>query len=89
MKRRIKTFFDEDNRLSALSQKGDYLEKLGKAIDWEAFRSTIEKDVRKANREHGKGRPPDDGVLMFKTLVLRELHQLSDDRMEVLHNGIA
>ena len=82
MKRRNKTFFDEDNRLLALSQKGDYLEKLDQAIDWEAFRSTIEKAMRKENREHGKGRPPNDAVLMFKTLVLRELHQLSDDRME-------
>ena len=82
MKRREKTLFDEDFRLSDLSNKGDYLEKLDQVIDWEVFRDPVEKAMRKNLREDGKGRPPNDAVLMFKTLILRELYQLSDDSME-------
>ncbi|OQX29701.1 MAG: hypothetical protein B0D92_02390 [Spirochaeta sp. LUC14_002_19_P3] len=82
MKRREKTLFDEDFRLSELSNKGDYLEKLDQVIDWEVFRGPVEKAMRKNLREDGKGRPPNDAVLMFKTLILRELYQLSDDSME-------
>ena len=38
--------------------------------------------MHKKKREDRKGRPPNDAVMMFKTLVLRELYQLSDDNME-------
>tara|TARA_Y100001001_G_scaffold129874_1_gene129074 strand:+ start:111 stop:335 length:225 start_codon:yes stop_codon:yes gene_type:complete len=40
MKKRKKGFFDEDARLSELSQKGDFLEVLNQNIDWEMFRRT-------------------------------------------------
>lgn len=33
--------FDEDIRLKKLSKKGDPLEKLNKAIDWEIFRPIL------------------------------------------------
>ncbi|OQX29382.1 MAG: hypothetical protein B0D92_04120 [Spirochaeta sp. LUC14_002_19_P3] len=86
MKRREKTLFDEDFRLSELSNKGDYREKLDRVIDWEFFRGPVEKAMRKNLREDGKGCPPNDAVLMFKTLILRELYQLSDDRIIGLLN---
>ena len=82
MKQREKSFFDEDFRLSDLSVKGDSLEKLNQCIDWELFRKPIEQAMHKAHRKDGKGRPPNDAVLMFKTLVLRELYQLSDHGLE-------
>ncbi len=73
MKRREKTLLNEDFRLSDWSNKGDDLEKFDQVIDWEVFRGPVEKAMRKNLREDGKGRPPNDAVLMFKTLILREL----------------
>jgi hypothetical protein len=40
--RKPRTWFDEDWRLSALSKKGDPLEKLNSTIDWEIFREILE-----------------------------------------------
>ena len=36
-----KTIFDEENRLEQLSQLGDPLEILNRAIKWEKFRSEL------------------------------------------------
>jgi len=82
MKAREKGFFDEDARLSELSKKGDFLEKLNSNIDWEIFRKPVEKALREKDRKGPGGRPPNDAVVMVKTLILRELYQLSDDAME-------
>ena len=82
MKTREKGFFDEDARLSELSKKGDFLEKLNSNIDWEIFRKPVEKALREKERKGPGGRPPNDAVIMVKTLILRELYQLSDDAME-------
>lgn len=82
MKSREKSFFDEDARLSELSEKGDFLEKLDKHIDWELFRAPVERAMRNRRPKGPGGRPPNDSVIMVKTLVLRELYQLSDDAIE-------
>ena len=82
MKTREKGFFDEDARLSELSKKGDFLEKLNSNIDWEIFREPVEKALRENDPKGPGGRPPNDAVVMIKTLILRELYQLSDDAME-------
>jgi len=82
MKTREKGFFDEDARLSELSKKGDFLEKLNNNIAWEIFREPVEKALREKERKGPGGRPPNDAVIMVKTLILRELYQLSDDAME-------
>jgi len=82
MKAREKGFFDEDARLSELSKKGDFLEKLNNNIAWEIFREPVEKALREKERKGPGGRPPNDAVIMVKTLILRELYQLSDDAME-------
>ena len=77
------TFFHKNTRIpKMLSLKGDNLEKLNKLIDWELFRPIIEQAMHKPNRLDGKGRPPNDAIVMFKTLILRELYQLSDDNLE-------
>jgi hypothetical protein len=77
--------------LAALSAKGDSLEKLGRLVDFEAFRPDLERAVPHADRAGG-GRPPFDHVLMFKSLspakagilILQTSHSLSDERTEFL-----
>jgi len=82
MKSRDRSFFDEETRLSELSEKGDFLEKLDNHIDWERFRKPVEQAIRTQDPKGPGGRPPNDAVVMVKTLILRELYQLSDDAIE-------
>jgi len=82
MKTRENGFFDEEVRLSELSAKGDFLEKLNAHIDWERFRRSVEQAMRSRDPKGPGGRPPNDAVVMVKTLILRELYQLSDDALE-------
>ena len=82
MKSRKRSFFDEETRLSALSVKGDFLEKLNRHIDWERFRRPVEVAIRNHDPKGPGGRQPNDAIIMVKTLILRELYQLSDDAIE-------
>ncbi len=74
-------FFDIAERTAKLTQMGDPLVGLKDQINWEAFRPDL-------NRLHEKERKSNadaesiDVVLMFKVLVLQQLHNLSDDRIE-------
>lgn len=74
-------FFDQDIRLSKLSQLGDPLEKLGKGVDFEIFRTNLEEKPAKQAKGEG-GRPAYDYVLMFKILILQRYYNLSDDQVE-------
>src|SRR5512132_4030114 len=74
-------FFDADERLEALSAAGDPLERLAGVVDFEVFRSELERALGRSDRLKG-GRPPYDAVLMFKVLVLQTLYTLSDDQTE-------
>ena len=74
-------FFDADERLKALSQSGDPLERLKKAVDFEQFRAELDKALARSDRAKG-GRPPYDAVLMFKVLVLQTLYTLPDEQAE-------
>ena len=74
-------FFDQDIRLSKLSQLGDPLQRLNRGIDFEIFRSLLEKHLIKESQGKG-GRPPYDYVLMFKILILQRYYNLSDDQAE-------
>ena len=60
--------------------KGDPLERLNEVIDWEDFRPLVKK-VRPKPGLRG-GRPPYDGVLLFKMLTLASLYGLSDEQLE-------
>ena len=76
--------FDAENRLKKLSMMGDALERVNKIVDWEIFRPIIEpalKEFRGAAKGPG-GRPPYDGILMFKILFLQRLYNLGDDQTE-------
>jgi len=50
-------------------------------IDWEAFRPLLER-VRLKTRKSSAGRKPWDVILMFKSLVLASLYNLSDEQLE-------
>jgi IS5 family transposase len=74
-------FFDLSDRHQLLEQLGDPLPKINAVVEWEAFRPILER-IRKRTDPRKGGRPPLDTVLMFKTLVLQQLYNLSDDQTE-------
>ena len=74
-------FFDVESRTAKLTEMGDPLVGLNAQIDWEAFRSELNRIHAKA-RKSNAGAKPIDVVLMFKILVLQQLNNLSDDRIE-------
>ena len=74
-------FFDQDIRLSKLSQLGDPLEKLNKGVDFDMFRSMLEERLTKEAKGPG-GRPPYDYVMMFKIVILQRYFNLSDEQAE-------
>src|ERR1700688_3789718 len=76
-------FFDVEERLKELSAKGDALERLSAVVDFELFRSDLERAVPRSDGSKG-GRPAFAHVLMFKVLVLQASHSLSDERTEYL-----
>lgn len=77
-------FFDLSDRYASLDAKKDPLVEINAVVPWEEFRPTLERVWRKpdAERKSRAGRKPMDAVLMFKTLVLSALYNLSDDQIE-------
>jgi IS5 family transposase len=75
-------FFDREQQLDKIYQLNNFLPTLNALIDWEIFRSTLNK-VREKEHAGPGGRPPFDVVLMFKILVLKSLYNLSDDQTEL------
>ena len=73
-------FFDADNRLTALSAKGDPLEAIDRLVPWESFRDDIEAAVLTAETERKStaGRKPIDAIVLFRMLILQSLYNLSD-----------
>ena len=74
-------FFDLAERTDKLTKMGDPLVGLNEQINWEAFRPDLNR-VHEKERKSNAGARPIDVVLMFKLLVLQQLHNLSDDRIE-------
>ena len=77
-------FFDLSDRYASLDAKRDPLVEIDAVVPWEEFRPTLERVWRKPDEAHKSraGRKPMDTVLMFKTLVLSALYNLSDDQIE-------
>jgi hypothetical protein len=73
-------FFDADNRLTALSAKGDPLEAIDRLVPWESFRGDIEAAVLtpETERKSTAGRKPIDAIVLFRMLILQSLYNLSD-----------
>ena len=74
-------FFDMAERVAKLTEMGDPLVGLNQQINWEAFRGDLER-VHEKKRKSRAGAKPKDVVLMFKVLVLQQLHNLADERLE-------
>ena len=81
-KRSQRGFFDEQERLSKLSEKKDPLQALSACIDFEFFRKDLEEFFTRGKDYSQGGRPGFDYVLMFKIVVLQRYYNLSDDGME-------
>jgi len=75
------SLFDLENRYASLSEAGDPLERLDTVIDWEIFRTILERLDTK-ERKSSAGRKPTCRILMFKMLILQRLHNLSDERLQ-------
>jgi IS5 family transposase len=75
------SFWDESRRLDKLSELGDCLVRLQKAINWNIVVPTLNRVFRKSAKGPG-GRPPYDYLMMFKILVLQRIYNLSDDQTE-------
>lgn len=81
MKKKHKTFFDEELRLVKLDKQGDPLKKLKNLVNWEIFRNILTKACKKKSIADG-GRPNYDYVMMFKILILQRYYNLSDTQTE-------
>lgn len=77
-------FFDLSDRYASLDAKKDPLVEINDVVPWEEFRPLLEQVWRKPERERksNAGRKPLDAVLMFRTLILSALYNLSDDQVE-------
>ena len=73
-------FFDLSDRYASLDAKKDPLIEIDAVVPWEEFRPALERVWRKPNadRKSQAGRKPLDAVLMFKTLDLSALYNLSE-----------
>jgi IS5 family transposase len=75
------SFFHETDRMEKLTKLGDPLEQLNKIVNWQVFVPALDKSIPREKSEKG-GRPPMDNLLMFKTLVIKRLYQLSHGQTE-------
>lgn len=71
-------FFDLSDRDASLDAKRDPLVEIDALVPWEEFRPVLEGVWRTPTA----ARKPMDAVVMFKTLVLGALYNLSDDQIE-------
>jgi transposase len=75
--------FGLSDQLKRLSDCGDPLETMSRVVDFEVFRSALERALAYGDGAKG-GRPPYDPVAMFKVLILAAQNTVSDARMEFL-----
>lgn len=75
------SFFDEGSRMEKLSELGDTLEQLNAIVSWGIFTPVLARAIPRTDNGKG-GRPPMDNLLMFKTLVIKRLYNLSLDQTE-------
>lgn len=76
-------FWDVEERLNALTEQGDPLEKIAATVDFELLRADLVKALAQPDRSTGS-RPPFDPVLKFRMLVVQAMHGLSLAQTEYL-----
>ena len=76
--------FDLSKRYAGLDAKNEPLAKIDEVVPWEDFRGCLDAVCRRSDkaRKSRAGRKPWDAVVMFKTIILSALYDLSDDRVE-------
>ena len=74
-------FFDRSERRKKLLATRDFLDRVKRFVNFEAFRPLLDRALERSTCGKG-GRPPYDAVLMFKILVLQALYNLSDEQTE-------
>jgi IS5 family transposase len=82
-------FFDLSDSYASLDAKKDPLLEIDAVLPWEEFRPALERNWRKPDtgRKSRAGRKSIDAVLMFKTLMLSVIYNLSDDQIEQAIGG--
>lgn len=68
-------------RLKKLNQQKGFLGQLNQVVPWEEFRPILAKTRNKPRRSRA-GRKPYDIIIMFKCLILQQLHNISDEELE-------
>jgi len=78
------SFFDIENCYARL-ERLDHLLKLDLVIDWSGL-ATLMGRISFDSEDRKRGRPPLDGLLMAKILILQACNNLSDEMAEFLIN---
>ena len=78
-------FFDLGNRYSGLDAKNEPLLKIDGVVPWEDLRARLEAVWRRADkvRKSRAGRKPWDAIVMFKTIILCALYNLSTTKLSI------
>ena len=69
-------------RYEKLNQKQDLLVRLNRVIPWETFRPLLNQIHEKVRKSQAVLRKPTDVVVLFKMLVLQQLHNISDEGLK-------
>ena len=77
-----KSLFDDQFSAEKLSEIGNPLDKISKAIDFEMFMDSLEGKLLNTTRKNNAGAKPFDVVLMFKILILQRYYGLGDKQVE-------
>ncbi len=81
MQKQLTLFWKQKREAKKTAIEPDFF-KIKTLVDWEAFRTPLLQAFDRPVAGEKGGRPPYDVLLMFRILILQELHQLSDDAME-------
>ncbi|MBK5192461.1 MAG: IS5/IS1182 family transposase, partial [Flavobacteriaceae bacterium] len=76
-----KSLFDDQFSAEKLSEIGNPLDKISKAIDFEMFRDSLEGKLLNATKKNNAGAKPFDVVLMFEILILQRYYGLGDKQV--------
>ena len=75
--------FDDHFLFEKLTKLGDPMEKLNQYIDWNIFKTPIDKAFQEEIENNPKGgRPPFNKLMLFKGLLIQSFYNLSDEQLE-------
>ena len=74
--------FDYEFQLEKIKKHKPALQRLNEIIDWNIFKTPLEKAFKNENKKSNAGRKPYDKLLMFKIVILQRYYNLSDEQTE-------